>query len=153
MFTVIIRIAFTAVPTAIATADRLAGSQSGKTSRFPIRRRRPVTTEVGPISDRLFVPASKLYEAKNRTPTAHPAHQASDDEVRQALEQRVFEPTAARPRALLVGGIRVALCVLLIAIGTRSKPRFWFFIYLVFCSVEAFLVGTFRLRIIRHGTR
>ena len=34
----------------------------------------------------LFVPASRLYDVKSRTPIAHPAHQATDADVRQALE-------------------------------------------------------------------
>ena len=36
----------------------------------------------------LFVRASELYDVDSRTPIAHPAHQASDDEVKRALEQR-----------------------------------------------------------------
>ncbi|WP_267130074.1 hypothetical protein [Natrarchaeobaculum sulfurireducens] len=34
----------------------------------------------------LFVPASRLYDVESRTSIAHPAHQATDSEVRQALE-------------------------------------------------------------------
>ncbi|MXV63880.1 hypothetical protein GS429_17800 [Natronorubrum sp. JWXQ-INN-674] len=33
-----------------------------------------------------FVPASRLYNVESRTPIAHPAHQATDDDVRRALE-------------------------------------------------------------------
>ncbi|SFC65510.1 hypothetical protein SAMN05444422_11356 [Halobiforma haloterrestris] len=35
-----------------------------------------------------FVPASRLYHVESRTPIAHPAHQASDEDVREALEDR-----------------------------------------------------------------
>ena len=35
-----------------------------------------------------FVPASELYDIESRTPIAHPAHQATDADVRRALEQR-----------------------------------------------------------------
>ena len=33
-----------------------------------------------------FVPASELYHVESRTPIAHPAHQATDADVRRALE-------------------------------------------------------------------
>jgi hypothetical protein len=33
-----------------------------------------------------FVPASRLYDIENRTPIAHPAHQATDEDVRRALK-------------------------------------------------------------------
>ncbi|UHQ96021.1 hypothetical protein [Natrinema halophilum] len=33
-----------------------------------------------------FVPASRLYDVKSRTPIAHPAHQAIDEDVRRAVE-------------------------------------------------------------------
>ena len=33
-----------------------------------------------------FVPASQLYDVGSQTPIAHPAHQATDDDVRRALE-------------------------------------------------------------------
>ena len=36
----------------------------------------------------LFVPASRLYDVESRTPIAHPSHQATDADVRQALENR-----------------------------------------------------------------
>ncbi|WP_436347404.1 hypothetical protein [Natronorubrum sp. FCH18a] len=35
-----------------------------------------------------FVPASRLYDVESRTPIAHPAHQATDADVRHALEER-----------------------------------------------------------------
>ena len=35
-----------------------------------------------------FVPASQLYIVESRTPIAHPAHQATDADVRRALEER-----------------------------------------------------------------
>ncbi|MDS0473795.1 hypothetical protein [Natrinema sp. 1APR25-10V2] len=35
-----------------------------------------------------FVPASRLYDVESRTPIAHPAHQATDADVRQAFEER-----------------------------------------------------------------
>ena len=35
-----------------------------------------------------FVPASRLYNVRSQTPIAHPAHQATDDGVRRALEAR-----------------------------------------------------------------
>ncbi|OVE84333.1 hypothetical protein [Natronolimnobius baerhuensis] len=35
-----------------------------------------------------FVRASRLYHVSSRTPIAHPAHQASDDDVRRSLEER-----------------------------------------------------------------
>ena len=35
-----------------------------------------------------FVPASRLYDVASRTPIAHPATQATDHDVRQALENR-----------------------------------------------------------------
>ncbi|AEH35963.1 hypothetical protein [Halopiger xanaduensis] len=35
-----------------------------------------------------FVRANRLYDVENRTPIAHPAHQASDADVRRALEER-----------------------------------------------------------------
>ncbi|WP_176393213.1 hypothetical protein [Natronolimnobius baerhuensis] len=35
-----------------------------------------------------FVRASRLYHVWSRTPIAHPAHQASDVDVRRALEER-----------------------------------------------------------------
>ncbi|MXV63294.1 hypothetical protein GS429_14710, partial [Natronorubrum sp. JWXQ-INN-674] len=35
-----------------------------------------------------FVRASQLYLVESRTPIAHPAHQATDDDVARALEQR-----------------------------------------------------------------
>ncbi|UHQ95049.1 hypothetical protein [Haloterrigena alkaliphila] len=37
---------------------------------------------------REFVPASELYDVENRSPIAHPAHQATDADVRRALEDR-----------------------------------------------------------------
>ncbi len=40
-------------------------------------------------------------------------------------------------------GFRVPLCVFLIAISAWTKPRLWFFIYLVFRSVKTFFVGIF----------
>ena len=33
-----------------------------------------------------FVPASDLYDVESRTPIAHPAQQATDADVRRALE-------------------------------------------------------------------
>ncbi len=35
-----------------------------------------------------FVPASRLYDLESQTPIAHPAHQATDEEVRQAIENQ-----------------------------------------------------------------
>ncbi|WP_306060256.1 hypothetical protein [Natronococcus wangiae] len=35
-----------------------------------------------------FVPASRLYIVESRTPIAHPAAQATDEQVRRALEGR-----------------------------------------------------------------
>ena len=35
-----------------------------------------------------FVRASRLYNVENRTPIAHPAHQATDADVRRAFEER-----------------------------------------------------------------
>ncbi|WP_164722116.1 hypothetical protein [Haloterrigena salifodinae] len=35
-----------------------------------------------------FVPTSELYDIESRTPIAHPAHQATDADVRRVLEQR-----------------------------------------------------------------
>jgi hypothetical protein len=35
-----------------------------------------------------FVPASRLYHVESRTPIAHPAEQATDEQVRRALENR-----------------------------------------------------------------
>ena len=35
-----------------------------------------------------FVPASQLYDVENRTPIVHPAHQATDEDVRRALADR-----------------------------------------------------------------
>ncbi|SIS14523.1 hypothetical protein SAMN05421752_11422 [Natronorubrum thiooxidans] len=35
-----------------------------------------------------FVPASQLYDVRSQTPIAHPAHQATDEDVRRALEAR-----------------------------------------------------------------
>lgn len=35
-----------------------------------------------------FVPASRLYDVDSRMPIAHPAHQATNADVRRALEQR-----------------------------------------------------------------
>ncbi|NGM69993.1 hypothetical protein G6M89_13405 [Natronolimnobius sp. AArcel1] len=35
-----------------------------------------------------FVRASRLYHVSSRTPIAHPAHQASDDDVRHVPEDR-----------------------------------------------------------------
>ena len=43
------------------------------------------------MSDRLFVPASELYDIESQTPIAHPAHQATDADVRRALEDRERE--------------------------------------------------------------
>ena len=40
------------------------------------------------MSDRLFVPASELYDVESQTPIAHPAHQATDADVRRALEDQ-----------------------------------------------------------------
>ncbi len=37
-----------------------------------------------------FVPASRLYDVESRTPIAHPAHQATDADVRRALEERAI---------------------------------------------------------------
>ncbi|WP_267903128.1 hypothetical protein [Natronococcus pandeyae] len=33
-----------------------------------------------------FVPASQLYHVASRTPIAHPAEQATDEQVRRAFE-------------------------------------------------------------------
>jgi len=33
-----------------------------------------------------FVPASQLYNVESRTPIAHPAHHATDEQVREAVE-------------------------------------------------------------------
>lgn len=38
------------------------------------------------MREALFVPASRLYDVESRTPIAHPAHQATDADVRQAVE-------------------------------------------------------------------
>ncbi|PCR89407.1 hypothetical protein CP557_01945 [Natrinema ejinorense] len=35
-----------------------------------------------------FVQASELYDVDSRTPIAHPAHQATDEDVRQAFDDR-----------------------------------------------------------------
>lgn len=35
-----------------------------------------------------FVPASQLYDVGSQTPIAHPAHQATDEDVRRALEEQ-----------------------------------------------------------------
>ncbi|AFO55970.1 MULTISPECIES: hypothetical protein [unclassified Natrinema] len=35
-----------------------------------------------------FVRASRLYDVASRTPIAHPTHQATDEDVRHALEDR-----------------------------------------------------------------
>ncbi|WP_267903122.1 hypothetical protein [Natronococcus pandeyae] len=35
-----------------------------------------------------FVPASRLYHVGSRTPIAHPAEQATDEQVRQSLENQ-----------------------------------------------------------------
>ncbi|WP_455447855.1 hypothetical protein [Natrinema thermotolerans] len=44
-----------------------------------------------------FVRASELYDAKSRTPIAHPAHQATDADVRRALEDRVICTDGGQP--------------------------------------------------------
>ncbi|WP_281255554.1 hypothetical protein [Natrinema ejinorense] len=35
-----------------------------------------------------FVQASELYDVESRSPIAHPVHQATDADVRHALEKR-----------------------------------------------------------------
>ncbi|WP_275086347.1 hypothetical protein [Natronorubrum halophilum] len=40
------------------------------------------------MCDDSFVPASRLYNVDSRTPIAHPAHQATDEQVRRALKDR-----------------------------------------------------------------
>jgi len=35
-----------------------------------------------------FVPANRLYDVESRTPIAHPAHQATDEDVRRAAFDR-----------------------------------------------------------------
>ncbi|WP_277410066.1 hypothetical protein [Natrinema longum] len=35
-----------------------------------------------------FVQASELYDVESRSPIAHPAHQATDAEIRRTLEKR-----------------------------------------------------------------
>ncbi|WP_265109602.1 hypothetical protein [Halosolutus halophilus] len=40
------------------------------------------------MRDGLFVPASQLYDVESRTPIAHPAHHATDEQVRRAVENR-----------------------------------------------------------------
>ncbi|WP_255681694.1 hypothetical protein [Natrinema sp. SYSU A 869] len=35
-----------------------------------------------------FVRASRLYDVESRTPIAHSAHQATDTDIRHALEKR-----------------------------------------------------------------
>ncbi|WP_267130097.1 hypothetical protein [Natrarchaeobaculum sulfurireducens] len=40
------------------------------------------------MREALFVPASELYDVSSRTPITHPAHQATDAEVREAVETR-----------------------------------------------------------------
>lgn len=44
-----------------------------------------------------FVPASRLYHVESRTPIAHPAHQASDEDVRDALEERAVRADGGHP--------------------------------------------------------
>jgi len=62
------------------------GSAAGIDVSIRIRKHRPAATEVRPMCSG-FVPASRLYDIENRTPIAHPAHQATDDEdVRRALK-------------------------------------------------------------------
>ncbi|MEY7848578.1 hypothetical protein AB7C87_05160 [Natrarchaeobius sp. A-rgal3] len=36
----------------------------------------------------LFVPASEFYDVETRTPLVHPAYQANDSEVREAVATR-----------------------------------------------------------------
>lgn len=43
-----------------------------------------------------FVPASQLYDVGSRTPIAHPAHQATDNDVRRALEEREIRTDGGR---------------------------------------------------------
>ncbi|OIB56229.1 hypothetical protein [Natrialba sp. SSL1] len=43
-----------------------------------------------------FVPASRLYDVESRTPIAHPAHQATDEEVRRAVENREIRTDGGR---------------------------------------------------------
>lgn len=38
-----------------------------------------------------FVRANRLYDVESRTPIAHPAHHATDDEIRRALEDREIQ--------------------------------------------------------------
>ena len=48
------------------------------------------------MSEREFVPASRLYDLESRTPIAHPAHQATDADVRKALKQREIRADGGR---------------------------------------------------------
>ncbi|ELY46168.1 hypothetical protein [Natronorubrum tibetense] len=43
-----------------------------------------------------FVPASQLYIVESRTPIAHPAHQATDADVQNALEEREIRADGGR---------------------------------------------------------
>ncbi|WP_267877917.1 hypothetical protein [Natrinema versiforme] len=40
------------------------------------------------MCDRPFVRASELYDLESRTPITHPAAQATDEQVRRALENQ-----------------------------------------------------------------
>ncbi|WP_279387662.1 hypothetical protein [Natrarchaeobius chitinivorans] len=40
------------------------------------------------MREALFVPASQLYDVSSGTSVVHPAHQATDADVRRALENR-----------------------------------------------------------------
>ena len=44
-----------------------------------------------------FVPASQLYDVRSQTPIAHPAHQATDEDVRRALEAGEIRADGGHP--------------------------------------------------------
>lgn len=44
-----------------------------------------------------FVPANRLYDIDSRTPIAHPAHQATDEDVRLALQDREIRADGGHP--------------------------------------------------------
>ncbi|WP_436343755.1 hypothetical protein [Natronorubrum sp. FCH18a] len=72
-----------------------------------------------------FVPASRLYDVESRTPTAHPAHQATDADVRRALKKRGVRTDGSVNSDTEVRNVRVEnpdteqICELLYGIRTH----------------------------------
>ncbi len=86
------------VATVMRTLDEAAAPPLVSTCRSQTRKRRPVVTAVRPMCSG-FVSANRLYDVESQTPIAHPAHQATDEEVQRALKNRAVRADGGTDRS------------------------------------------------------